>query len=57
MGKIKMIIKNIKQFKPRKKYVIYGVFMNHIMTYKQMQEIMTEEEIQMLIKNEKIVEF
>lgn len=52
-----MIIKDIKQFKPRKKYVIYGVFMNHILTYKQMKKIMTEKEIQILIEKEKIVEF
>lgn len=51
-----MIITSITEFKPRKKYVIYDKFMNHTMTYKQMQKILTEEEIQKLIDDRKIIE-
>lgn len=51
-----MIITNIADFKPRKKYKIYGKFMNHTMTYKQMKKILTEKEIQKLIDDKKIIE-
>ena len=51
-----MIITSIEDFKPRKKYKIYGKFINHTMTYKQMQKILTEKEIQKLIDDGKIVE-
>lgn len=52
-----MIINSTKDFKPYKKYKIYGEDMNNILTYKQMQKIWTEEEIETLIKSGKVAEF
>lgn len=56
-GFCNMIINSAKDFKPYKKYIIYGEDMNNILTYKQMQKIWTEEEIETLIKSGKVAEF
>ena len=52
-----MVIKDISDFKPRKKYIIYGDFMNYIMTFKQIEKCFTIKEIQQLIKDGKIVKY